>query len=135
MMMFLSADGGSGRASEAYNYIADAHEAELTVERDARIRLQRIVADQVHALAAERQRREQLVELLRSVHMWFMQQAPQHYNGCGLWIDVDVELSEHPRENCILDVDSPTLPPERDEYLQCGCSDCRNALTKVKEGE
>jgi hypothetical protein len=76
--------------------------------------------------------RKPLVELLRSVHTWFMQQAPQHYNGCGLWIDVDDELSRHPRENCILDVDSPTLPPVREEYLQCGCRNCRDALAKVK---
>lgn len=79
--------------------------------------------------------RKPLVELLRSVHTWFMQQAPHHYNGCGLWIDVDATLAEHPRENCILDVDSPTLPPEREEYLQCGCSNCRDALAKAKEGK
>ena len=42
---------------------------------------------------------------------------------------------KHPRQNCILDVDSPTLPPERDEYLQCGCASCRAALAKVKEGK
>lgn len=77
--------------------------------------------------------RKPLVDLLRSVHTWFMQQAPQHYNGCGLWIDVDETLTEYPRENCILDVDSPTLPPARDEYLQCGCANCREALAKVKE--
>ncbi len=34
MMMFLSQDGGQGRASGAYKAIADAHEAALAAERD-----------------------------------------------------------------------------------------------------
>ncbi len=35
-----------------------------------------------------------LVDLLRGVHEWFMKQAPEHYNGCGLWIDVDATLKD-----------------------------------------
>ena len=72
--------------------------------------------------------RKPLVELLRGVHTWFMQQSPRHYNGCGLWIDVDATLAEHPRDNCILDVDSPTAIHDREEYLQCGCANCRRQL-------
>lgn len=32
---------------------------------------------------------KQATELLRSLHNWFMETAPEHYNGCGLWFDVD----------------------------------------------
>lgn len=40
----------------------------------------------------------ELLRLLKSVHMWFMEKAPEHYNGCGLWIDIDATLriSEQP---------------------------------------
>lgn len=29
-----------------------------------------------------------------------------------------------PTTNCILDCDSPSYPPEPDEYRQCGCPEC-----------
>lgn len=29
-----------------------------------------------------------------------------------------------PTTNCILECDSPSIPPEPQEYLQCGCADC-----------
>ena len=32
-------------------------------------------------------------EMLQSVHEWFLQQAPEHYGGTGLCIDVDAALS------------------------------------------
>ena len=33
------------------------------------------------------------------------------------------------RENCILECDSPSYPPEfPNEYIQCGCKYCRAAL-------
>lgn len=31
-----------------------------------------------------------------------------------------------PRANCILNADSPSYPPETDEYRQCGCTSCRS---------
>jgi hypothetical protein len=31
---------------------------------------------------------------------------------------------EAKEKNCILEVDSPSYPPETDEYRQCGCSSC-----------
>lgn len=35
------------------------------------------------------------------------------------------------RENCILAVDSPSYPPEMpNEYIQCGCKNCRKDLAK-----
>jgi hypothetical protein len=36
------------------------------------------------------------------------------------------------RPVCILDLDSPSYPPERDEYRQCGCRDCIRYLTQHK---
>lgn len=38
--------------------------------------------------------KRELLQLLKSVHLWFMEKAPEHYNGCGLWIDVDIKLRE-----------------------------------------
>jgi hypothetical protein len=38
------------------------------------------------------------------------------------------QTSIPPRLNCILECDSPTLPPSRQEYMQCGCMNCRNWL-------
>jgi hypothetical protein len=35
------------------------------------------------------------------------------------------------RENCILDCDSPSYPPETNEYIQCGCKDCRKYLANL----
>lgn len=32
------------------------------------------------------------------------------------------------RENCILNCDSPSYPLETQEYIQCGCKDCRKYL-------
>lgn len=29
------------------------------------------------------------VELLKSLHDWFLEVSPENYRGCGLWIDVD----------------------------------------------
>ena len=46
-----------------------------------------------HARKLERERNEAL-ELLKTVHEWFMQKAPEHYNGCGLWIDVDMKIRD-----------------------------------------
>jgi hypothetical protein len=34
-----------------------------------------------------------------------------------------------PRSVCILDCDSPTLPPSNQERMQCGCVQCRKDLT------
>ena len=45
-------------------------------------------------LDAERAKVVELRRLLESVHFWFMQKSPEHYNGCGLWIDVDITLNE-----------------------------------------
>jgi MoxR-like ATPase len=42
--------------------------------------------------------RKEVTDLLHSVHNWFMQQAPEHYNGCGLWLDVDAFLKSRPRQ-------------------------------------
>lgn len=33
-----------------------------------------------------------------------------------------------PRATCILDCDSPTLPPSNQERMQCGCVNCRKDL-------
>lgn len=33
-------------------------------------------------------------DLLRQVHRWFLQQAPEHYKGCGLCLDVHDFLCE-----------------------------------------
>jgi hypothetical protein len=32
------------------------------------------------------------------------------------------------RDTCILDCDSPSLPPSKEEYMQCGCNKCREWL-------
>ena len=37
------------------------------------------------------------LELLRSLHDWFLSQAPQHYKGCGLCIDVEAALEARER--------------------------------------
>lgn len=37
---------------------------------------------------------EKAIELLKSLHKWFMESAPEQYNGCGLWIDVDAFLAK-----------------------------------------
>lgn len=29
-----------------------------------------------------------LLKLLNGVHSWFIQKAPEHYKGCGLFLDV-----------------------------------------------
>ena len=42
--------------------------------------------------------KRELLQLLKSVHSWFMEKAPEHYNGCGLWIDVDITLRESANE-------------------------------------
>lgn len=36
----------------------------------------------------------EILQLLQSVHLWFMKTAPEKYSGCGLWIDVDTTLRE-----------------------------------------
>jgi len=38
------------------------------------------------------------------------------------------KIGKNLRENCILDLDSPSYPPELEEYIQCGCKYCRLAL-------
>lgn len=43
---------------------------------------------------ALREHHAEVLSLLKSVHSWFMEKAPEHYNGCGLWIDVDITLRE-----------------------------------------
>lgn len=35
------------------------------------------------------------------------------------------------RENCILECDSPSYPPQTEEYIQCGCKYCRLALADI----
>ena len=35
------------------------------------------------------------------------------------------------RENCILECDSSSYPPETSEYIQCGCKYCRLALADL----
>lgn len=47
--------------------------------------------DEVSRLHDEKR---ELLQLLKSVHSWFMEKAPEHYNGCGLWVDVDITLRE-----------------------------------------
>lgn len=37
-----------------------------------------------------------------------------------------------PRPTCILDCDSPTLPPNNQEQMQCGCAQCRKDLSNEK---
>lgn len=44
--------------------------------------------------------KHELLRLLKSVHMWFVEKAPEHYNGCGLWIDVDMTLRESEQPCC-----------------------------------
>ena len=39
-------------------------------------------------------RSDPAMELLKTVHEWFMERAPEHYNGCGLWIDVDMAIRD-----------------------------------------
>lgn len=36
-----------------------------------------------------------------------------------------------PRVHCILNVDSPSYPPEPDEYLQCTCLSCRKHVLQI----
>ena len=43
--------------------------------------------------------KERLIGMLGSLHRWMMEKAPQHYNGCGLWIDVDGELADAARKD------------------------------------
>lgn len=43
---------------------------------------------------ALREQHAEVLQLLKTVHSWFMEKAPEHYNGCGLWIDVDITLRE-----------------------------------------
>ena len=52
-----------------------------------------------HARKLERERNKAL-ELLKTVHQWFMQKAPEHYNGCGLWIDVDMTIRDWQNVRC-----------------------------------
>lgn len=47
--------------------------------------------DEVSRLHDEKR---ELLQLLKSVHDWFMEKSPENYNGCGLWIDVDITLRE-----------------------------------------
>jgi hypothetical protein len=35
-------------------------------------------------------------ELLRRLHNWFEESAPEHYKGCGLWMDVSAALNRTP---------------------------------------
>ena len=42
------------------------------------------------------------------------------------------EIVTHYRKNCILDCDSPSYPPEDDEYRQCGCRSCAKEYEKRK---
>lgn len=47
-------------------------------------------------------------------------------------------MSREPRKApdprcCILDCDSPSFPPEEDEYRQCGCYDCVRYLLRKAE--
>lgn len=38
------------------------------------------------------------------------------------------------KKNCILEVDSPSYPPEIQEYIQCGCESCiLEYLLKLEE--
>lgn len=46
-------------------------------------------------LADLKQQNAELMQLLKSVHEWFMEKSPENYNGCGLWIDVDMTIREH----------------------------------------
>lgn len=46
-----------------------------------------------------REQHAEVLQLLKSVHGWFMEAAPEHYNGCGLWIDVDITLRESDTES------------------------------------
>jgi hypothetical protein len=45
--------------------------------------------------------------------------------------NLNKEAKERP---CILDCDSPSYPPETDEYRQCGCSSCfKEWIKRLKE--
>jgi len=35
------------------------------------------------------------------------------------------------RKNCILEVDSPSYPPQTEEYVQCGCEMCIKHLDDI----
>jgi hypothetical protein len=44
-------------------------------------------------------------------------------------------LESRYRETCILDCDSPSYPPETDEYQQCGCRSCLAELGRLVHAE
>lgn len=66
-------------------------------EREAQAAL---CAGRDKAISHLREENLKLLRLLKSVHMWFMEKAPEHYNGCGLWIDVDMTLRESEQPCC-----------------------------------
>jgi hypothetical protein len=54
--------------------------------------------------------------------------------GTGAFIEVVVWIPREeiaPREVCILECDSPSYPPEKDEHRQCGCQSCLDHLAKL----
>jgi len=51
----------------------------------------KMTSEDVDSLERER---DEVLKLLKTVHEWFMQKAPEHYNGCGLWIDVDLTIKD-----------------------------------------
>lgn len=66
--------------------------------RDAIAELARLRAE-VQALREEnndlRIGQTEVLSYLKSLHEWFLAKAPEHYKGCGLWIDVDITLKAY----------------------------------------
>jgi hypothetical protein len=54
----------------------------------------RMIASLFSQVLRLRDEKRELLNLLQSLHSWFMEKAPEHYNGCGLWIDVDITLRQ-----------------------------------------
>jgi hypothetical protein len=71
----------------------DAHILETIKRGIADNHLERLNLIIPHARKLERER-DKAMDLLKTVHEWFMKSAPERYNGCGLWIDVDHAIRE-----------------------------------------
>jgi len=49
--------------------------------------------------AALKERVKYLEQLLQSLHSWFLKSAPEHYKGCGLYMDIADELRQEEQED------------------------------------
>lgn len=105
-----------------------SRDLELTVLRDE-VEFHRMMADR--AQAALRASRDEASELrLKYEHLRdiISQALVKGRELCHPTIVTKLAREEAlspPRANCILNADSPSYPPETDEYRQCGCSSCR----------